>query len=680
MAARLSRLISRIPLLIALGLWPWERAAAQTASAAEIRRAGIFRLGELLRLGDRWDRVTVDEYVWRGAPASTPALEDDAWAVLVDGLPLDPGLLGVTALERLPLDLGAIDSLEFGEAPRLASGILADRGMLRLRTVRPARGLSARGRYATGAETGDPGPFEFVPPGRRNRDRYGHDASLGAAYGGKRWYLAAGLGLGVHILTDPAIADRQQASGRLRIERAAPSLRLGLDRWGGAHKLLLGRSRLDDSFRLEAFGAELPVRSTFGYAGVTGTFPLGSSELRYRLAGEAAEVRSLVGAIERALDFERRSLRAEIEMAFGASSRDLIGLGVWHRKVRTPYALNDDPILGFRSFGSVGWRPATSISQRLSLALDIGAGAAGAGVILEQEWRAGPRDAVSLVLSASRPLREDDEGLYALTARGYGWLAEAGIPVSFEGDDDAPRAASVHAAWRRVLARGLALRLSGFYQAFTADYLARRELSFDSERLAWRGPVRLLSGRRGEAGGLQVEADGRLNSRLGARVSYRLRRVISGGGPIEDAWDRVPQHTARLYLAYTPVPGLELWGGLWYRGGTRWADYANTSLDATTPRVLSLDVSVQKELWHRRLRASLALRNLFNSPLRFHPEGATAGRAATLTVETMFPGRRDGRSRPRSSAEARGGEATGHPLTPPRSAPCCECPRAGCPR
>ncbi len=681
MAARLSRLTVVVPLLFILGPWSWPRTtAAQTSSAEEIRRAGIFRLGELLRLGDRWDVVTVDEYAWRGAPALAPPLEDDAWTVLVDGLPVDPSLLGVTTLERLPLDLGAIDTVEFAEAPRLASGILADRGLLRLRTVRPEPGLSARGRYVTGSETGDPGPFEFVPPGRRNRDRYGHDASLAAAYGGGSWYVTGGLGLGVHIATDPAIADRQQASGRVRIERTAPSLRLGLNAWGGTHTLLLGRSRVDDSFRLEAFGAELPAHSTFDYAGVTGSRPLGSSELRYRLTGEEAEIRSSAGTVEPALDFERTSLKAEIEMSFGGAGRDLIGLGLWHRNVRTPYPLADDPALGFRSFGSIGWRVAASISQQLSFAVDVGAGAVGAGAILEQDWRVGPRDAVSLVLSANRPLREDDEGLYALSARGYGWLQDAGVPVSFEGADEAPRAAVVNAAWDRVLRGGLVFRLSGFYQAFTADYLAPRELSFDPGRVAWRGPVRLVSGRRGEGGGLQVGGGGRLSRVLTARVSYRVRWVISGAEPIEDAWNRVPQHSVRLHLAYAPVPGLEVGGGVAYRGATRWADYVDTSLDPTTPRAISLDLSVQKELWHRRLRAGLALRNLFNSPLRFHPEGATAGRAATLTVETMLPGRRAGRSRSRSSVEARGGEATGRRATPPRSAPCCECPEAGCPR
>lgn len=686
MAARFSRLT--VPVLLVLIVWFSPGAVSaqtarpphwgQTVTAEEMRRAGIFRLGEVLRLADRWDVLSMDEYTWRGAPAPMTPFEDDAWTVLVDGLPLDPGLLGVAALERLPLHLDAIDSLEFVEAPRLASGVLADRGLLHIRTRRPAPGLSVEARYTTGSETGDPGPFEFVPPAPENRDRYGHDAGLAAAYGGGAWYVAGGLGLGEHITTDPAIAGRLAPSGsRTRIERTAPSLRLGLNAAGGIHTLLLGQSRLDDNFRLEAFGTELPARSTLDYAGLTGSAPLRSSELRYRLTAEGAEVQSSVGTVEPRLDFGRTTLKAEVELALGGTGgHDLVGFGVAHRNVRTHYVLRDDPALVFRTFGSLGWRLTESIGQRLSLELEAGAGDFGAGVILEQEWRASAREAVSLVLAGNRRLREDDEGLYALTARGYDWLRDAGVPVVFEGPDDAPRAATVTAAWERVLAGGLALRLTGFYQAFTADYLARRELSFDSQQFAWRGPLRLESGRRGEVGGLQLGGEGALSRVLAVRASYRVRWVISGGAAIEDAWDRVPHHSSRVHLAYTPVPGLALWGGLAYRGETRWAEYPGAV--GSTPRALSLDLSVGKEFWDRRLRASLALRNLFDSSVQFHPEGATAGRAAFITVETVLPARRRAvRSRSRSSAAARDGEATGRRSRPPRSVRCCGYPGAG---
>ncbi len=638
-------------LLLALAIlcWPAESGAqwaaagdstwGYTLAAEEIRRAGVFRLGAVLPLADGWDVLTLDEYTWRGAPPRSIPFEDDAWTVLVDGLPIDPGVLGVTALERLPLDLAAIDSLTFTEAPRLASGILAERGLLEIRTRRPAPGFSVGGRFATGQETGDPGPFEFVPPGRPNRDRYGHDAGLSAGYAANdgTWYVAAGVGLGLHIASDPTIGPRLAATGSdLRIERTAPSLRAGLNALGGSHTMLAGHSELDDIFRIEAFGGELPARSTLDYAGVTGVVPAQSLALRYRLTAEEAHMRSFAGLVEPRLEFERTILRAELEAHSGGVDRgDYFGLGVIRRDLSTQYALEDNPATVLRTFGSMGWRLGSTLTQRVSFAVEVGVGDVGGGIVLEQRWRPGSHDAISVALSANQPLPKDEDGLYALTAHGFGWLSDAGVPVALEGPDEDYRAASVDAAWERALSKSLSLRVAGFYQALTADRLARRELSFDDERLAWRGPVTLLSGARAQVAGVELSGGGRLSPTLSVYLSHRVRSVLEGGAAARGAWRRLPRQASRVNLTYTPVRGLDLWGGLAYRGGTRWTEYPES--EAHIPGTVALDVSIHKELWNGRLRGGLELRNLLNSRTRFHPEGAAVGRAAFLTVETSLP-------------------------------------------
>lgn len=615
MAARLSRLIP-----VALALAALAAAAdsgwGQTVTAEQIRQAGVFRLGEVLRLADGWDIMTVDEYTWRAVPAGLVPFEREAWAVLVDGLPVNPELLGVTALERLPLDLDAIDSLEFVHMPRLASGIFADRGLVRIHTRRPAQGARFRGGFSTGQETGDPGPFEFVPPARENRDRFGHEATLGASYGGSggRWWVAGGLGLGLHIAADPAIRQRVLTSGSdLRIERFAPSLRLGFDRGSGRHTLLLGRSDVDDAFRLEAFGVELPVESVLDYAGARGTIPLEGAELEYRLTAEHAEIGP-------PLEFERTSLGAEVEASFGSSADpDYVGLGVSRRDRST-----------LRAFGSFGWPLGSAVRQRGSLVLEGGAGRLGAGAMLEQEWRASPRDAVSLVLAAGRPRRDDDDDAP------YDWLAAAGVPVTAEGPDEEARSLAVHAGWERVFRQGLTLQLTGFYRAFTADRLERRELSFDSLRLAWRGPVTLVSGARGEAAGVEILGTAALSRSFSIRGRHRMRWRIAGAAAVREAWDRLPGHASQAHLTYAPVPGFSIWGGVTSRGRTRWPEYPDS--EGIIPGAIALDFSIHKRVWDGRFEASLALRNLLNSRLRFHPEGGTAWRAAIITLRTALPG------------------------------------------
>ncbi len=611
----------------------------QVVTRAEIERAGVMRLGEVMRLARRWDVVTVDEYTWRAAAGALEPLQDDGWAVMLDGHELEPALLGVLALERLPVDPGALDSVVFTAAPVLAAGALRGRGLVELYTSRPRPGPSARARYATGSETGDPGPFAFLPGAVPNRDRFGHDAALGLAYGGRRWHVAAGLGLGVHVATDPAIAARLAATGRFpRIERTAPSLRAGFSSAAGAHEALAGRSTLDDWIRIEAYGAEIPIRSTLDHAAAGGWIGVGGSRLSYRTGYERSQLASTLGPL---LAMEHRVARAELAVSRGGVDRARrAGMALVHRDTRVAGGLGDPTTLELRTFGALAWRPGSAHGQELALSAGVAGGELIGGAALIHRWRAGRFDDLVLLLAVDLP-SPAGTGLWSLAQRGDPWLGNAGVVSSIDSGAPRARQASVDLGWAHHVSPRLSLSGGLFYRAFRSGFLARRELGFDTDLLAWRGPVEVVAGRAGQVGGISAGAELAVGSKASVSAWYRARAVLSGGGAVRAAWSAHPVHAGGLDLRYAPARGFELTGQARVRGAIDRAEYAGTgplaAAGARTGAAVTADLGAHKWLWGRRVRAGLVARNIFDARDVTHPEGGGTSRAFVLTAEAMVP-------------------------------------------
>jgi hypothetical protein len=643
MAARLPRLTA--PLLALAALAAGARGAAaqaewsaagwrQLVTRADIERAGIMRLGELVRLARGWDVVTVDEYTWRASPGALAPLEDDAWMVTLDGHRLEPALLGVLALERLPIDLGGIDSVVFVAAPSLAAGTMAGRGVLQIHSARPAPGPQARARFTTGAETGDPGPYAFLPGAVPNRDRLGNDASFGLAYGGRGWHADLSLGLGVHFAADDAIRDRLLASGPFpRIERAAPSLRVAV----GDHRFSVGRSGIDDWFRLEALGVEFPVHSTLEHAGLDGRLGAGATRFGYRLGYERSALESLP-FVQPALQLATRTIRADL--AVEAPNRRA-GIGAAHTTVLRPSQVRESRTLELHAFGEQRWRIGAAHDQTMTVTLAAAEDAIGAAALFLHRWRASGRGTASLLLSLDQPLPAGDASLWSLVSRGFPWLGDADVPVRIDSGGPRARQAGADLAWSHRVSASFTVSAAALYRAFRSGYLADRELDFDADRLAWRGPVDVVAGHTGQSAGFALGTEVSAGNRATLRGWYRYRAVLSGGDEVRDAWSALPRHAGAVDAAFAPVPSLELDARLALRGTIDRAEYraadALELIGARTGAALTAELGVQKWLWRRRLRARVSARNLFDARDVTHPEGGSARRAFVVAAEGRFP-------------------------------------------
>ena len=645
MASRLPRLIPALAALAvaAAGAAPAQVAPARTGlgrdvvTRAMIEDAGLLRLGEVVRLAPQWSATTVDDFTWRAGPRSHLPGGDDAWTLLVDGRPVDVGGLGVVSLERLPIDLASIDSIVFISSPVLEGGVYASAGLVHIHTRRPGHGASALGRVGFGSETGDPGPFAFLPDGRQNRDRYGHESAVEGAVARGRWYAAGSYGASVHLPTDPLILPRMYAASvhTPRIERKAPALRLGLDGAGGGHHLLAGGSRIDDWMRLDAVGVEVPVRSTLTHVSAAGALRAPRFDLGYRAGIERSRIASVPRTTAPPLDLEWRTIRGTIEARPSAAEGRRLGLSFVRRSLlrHEAQALRRDTEIG--AFGELTLRSSATVRHHVAASVSSRGHGAEGGAVLATSFGG----AATLRVSASRTRAVLAMGLLELASRGEPWFGEAGAQLELPPDDAMVRAAAVELAWATRAGRRTNLSSSAFLRAFDGAITLRRDLAWDPVYRAWRGPV-LADQASGRLAGGHLGVRHRASSTLDAAADVHLVQAF-GDSAFRRGAEPVPSLRSVVSTAWRPVTGFGLRGELEIESARRWPDYDAAApgpgkARAVQPAGATVSLSAWKTFFDGRIRGQLAARNLTGRRIILHPEGRASALAFVFLLGASF--------------------------------------------
>lgn len=619
--------------------------ARQVIDAERLRAAGVLRLSDVLRLLDDWAITSVEGFTWRASPRGLGSFEDSGWIVMVGEQRIGLELFGVRSLDRLPITITQLDSVEVLAAPQQTFGQLADRGVIRFHLREPGPGVSLSVLSETANETGDPGPFRFTPLETPNIDRIGSGVfgTVGYAMGGG--YVEVAAGWRERFVTDPPIRRRNfdiTTEHHPIIVQSAASLRAGWDLGdAGRHRLLLGRTWTRDYFFLPAFGREVPSESPFTHLGLDGNVRLSDrTGLRYRAAYETNELADHPNDLGLDFDFRLDRWNAALEATHDVpDGRIRLGAGWRGASAETRFDLSDDDLQLLDLYAEAAYRTTPSLSHRASVSLAAGGEEVGFRGLLAQEWRPGARHRVIASLAYSERLPEEDERVWLWQRRGYGFLAENGIDVTFDGEPRTARLVSGDVGWRLDVTPSLRLDADAYLRIHSDVTLDERDPSFDRDDGTFSGPIRVSSGLDGQIAGGGLSAHWRPLPGLAARGGYRYQAALGGDDLFKDTWRAVPRNRFDATLLYTPVPNLTLWGTARFRSPTFWNDYrgaAERSDGAYRERVdesFTLDLAAQKWFWRRRLRLHIAAYNILDDPTPFHPIGVAYGLSFLAQLE-----------------------------------------------
>jgi hypothetical protein len=657
-----------------------------------LRASGATRLTDILRLLEDWNPTTVDGFTWQMSPFGLDGHQTQAWVVMVDGLRVDIGQFGVSSLNRVPVNLSQIDSVEVLDLPQLHHGEFVDAGLIHIHTRGAGSpGFGGEGSVASGNPTGDPGPWRYTDEATPNVDKIGPDfwadaryrANVGSAARGEEpategRFVAgeAGYVQRRHYPTREGVRLRNlnMAAGDYpQINVYAPSARLQARLLGGDHHVYAGYSKFEDFFFFKPYGREIPVTTRFVVGGVNGVFGWGGGESDDSIRGGISDVAYRVVYSQNTIDYRRNSFDLNFDweqnvLSVGldagiTSSRRLrhrVGIGADYVWARTGYALTQDDFWLAKIYADtrVGWTP--RVQQVIGVSLRGGGNEAAFNAMTSCGWQAADRVRLEATAAYVERLPEQDGRIWFWQERGYDFLPDAGVVVDADGRLGTARRWSVDVSvaspgpmrWPAPsgspspAGKGpsvpLRWRFDAYYRGFLDQFVESQRFEFDPVEWAFSGPVELLTGQGGDVVGCQGMVETGRIPHVRLRTVYRYQRWISGDDAFRNLWAAVPRHHFRQRVSYTPVPGFALWGQLNYTSSSEWLDYRDAAAQSGgsyTSRVddfLTLDAAAEKWFWSRRLRGSLLFKDLFNQSPRYHPIGAALGLSAFIQVELML--------------------------------------------
>ncbi|MFC1529163.1 hypothetical protein ACFL41_00880 [Gemmatimonadota bacterium] len=610
---------------------PTEPASApftQIITAEMIESAGLVRLGELHLLIDGWDYSTIDHVHDVSDAASLSPFRSDGWTLLVDGQQIGMDLQGSKDLNLLPIALHDVDYIEVIEVPTIAAGTLSAHGVIHIHTRSPSAGISLRGSFWLGNETGDDGPYRYLESNTKNVDHTGAEVHSSLSMKSNRNWMRLSE-VSVHIpVTDRAIKPRIQGlyDPWPTINAIMLAARIHLESDRSTHDLSAMTSPIEDFIRHRDWGREIPTNTRLQSINANGSVRAGERTLlAYRLGWSGNRMQERANLQDLDYDWNLHILSAGLEaIGTGGGTRRSAGIRYEARLLDTGYDLRERDYSTFGGFVQVEGIGSTLWNHDVGLHLNLDGDDLLLSALLTSHLRINRRNAISGILSAgARSFRQDHPYWYWVDA-GYRFLS---LPDG-SGHREPSRYLTFDLLWRHNQEGGTALDIRGYYRQFTDVTLERSDFTFDPSAAAFSGSTSLSSGIMGEMAGLRVTAGQRISGHLDGSFSFDTRAVISGDDAIVERWDTRPAQLATLQLRYTPVSSFRLFLQASYRSATIWTEYDGAERSGglyseTIPSHWNIDFTANKWFWNHRVRGSLSIRNLLNQRFRYHPIGAT---------------------------------------------------------
>lgn len=648
-----------------------------------IQNSGLTRVGDIFLLLDNWRASTIDGYDWKAGANGLSPFQGQSWTLMLDGQKVDIDVFGTNNLNLLPVTLDQIDSLVVVSHPQLHSGEFADRGLIHIYTHRPQGGMSFRAALMGGNETGDPGPYRYTPLSSPNVDGIGPDASytLGIAYG--KWYALGNFATQIHFFQDPAMRERntqilqlpssntyiddspsrrsrgiQSIPGRFGFDEVFPgmrkvatSLKTGIQTDVGRLDAFFGYSHARRYFLFfQPLGREIPVDNDYLHTGATGSLSLSPRlSVLCRLKYASNKIDEYPNALGADFDWERQVLSLNAEGDFDRGSLQVTAGGLLRRaSLNTHFELDDDSYDFGRVYGSVGYDISDQMRQRLSLSGSFSSGEHAGNASLTNHLRVNARHALSLQLSYSERLFEEDNSLWYWAARGYDVLDSLSVGYTINGDIGKSSLLASDLEWRMEIFNDCTGGLAVSYRHFGDAYFERQAFAFDSSSCSFSSPVVVETGKGGEVFGVHLSADMTTPGFLQHHVFYNYQAAMTGDDVFKNVWESVPRHRMGYRFTYSPSSVFRVWGMLSHLSSATWKDYSGIdgktcvstlSSDTYYASVKSstvLDLQLQRWFWHRRIRGDFICRNVWNEELQYHPIGASFDLTFYLQLKFVF--------------------------------------------
>ncbi|MCP4580760.1 MAG: hypothetical protein GY839_04035 [candidate division Zixibacteria bacterium] len=619
----------------------------QVITSEMINQAGITRLSDIFFLIDDWDGFTIDSFNWRAVANGLNPIQNQNWLIMLDEQEIDIDLFGIKNINMLPVTLSRIDYIEIISRPQIHHGEFVDCGLIHIHTFTPESKLSFKAGTSTGSETGDPGPYRYTEFRTDNVDRQGHRFYLDISRNNNDRYIQIGLFSGWRYLTDSDIRDRYLSISNYQMDELeffSPSLKIGGDLLGGRHDLFAGYMSYDDFYFLKPYGREIPVEHFFSLAKFQSAIALNSrSNVYYRFGFIDNDLNHPENSAIPDPDWRHRHIKTSIQIDRATESyQGKLGIGIKYVFPKTMYDLQDEKQLILNLYSELKYKLKDRLNQQLGIGIFRVDDNLGAKLSLINHMKINEDQDIDLALAYSERLIGETDNIWYWSERGYDFLNDNGVTYDKDGNIDKSRKFTADLTWRSRPNESVSMKFDLYHRYFFDLYLEQQTYQFDSLTHAISAPIEILSNQTGHVAGIRASLEARLLPYLSNKSSCRFQEAFAGDPAFAEAWETVPSLIIHNTLSYRPVSNFSIQAVLRYRNATRWADYRDVEIQSDglyrfkVPGSLSLDLEFMKLFRDQKIRGSLAIRNILNDELRYHPMGISLDLRYFVRLEFLF--------------------------------------------
>lgn len=599
----------------------------------DLREAGVMRYSDLFSLLNNWRSLTLDGYNWFSGASGTSAVGEQNWEILLDGVPMEFGISGMKSINMFPLSIDLVDYIEISEKSVLVDGRMVTQGVIYIHTIAPEDDLNVDVRLNIGNETGDPGPYRYTEYSSLNVDKIGPDFAIDVGYNAGNWYFTNSVTFQQHFPTDERIYDRVQAlwEEHPKIKTATEGL---LFRWTGnrwSHSFT-GAYVLDETFRfMEVASREIPFEHLYYQLNwdtslkilEDWSWNLSINESRNILD----EIRILPpdGMLDELLS---RSVKLEWNnQTPGYNS--LFGLKYNSKKSMGDMGVLDSDVSMLRIYRRQQYPITENIHQDISLSVTVlDEDRIGLAGILETSWT-GNRLHAKTGVSAGRILREDMNSYWFPAGMQIQCDCYTVLEISDMMYPELENMAYV-SLWGEFgwdLNERLSLSLMLHADDRENIFITNQEIQFDStdgSTYTW------TSGQPDVSAG-DVRIDFQISQQI--MESFIQRFFVSWLESYRESAEYSFYSATRPKLQlqwrgeYSRPDRLSLWMVVRYQSESSWESYYQIAADSgglfsgKVKSFTSVDITLQKFLWEKRISTQIVIRNLFSSTQIMHPIG-----------------------------------------------------------
>ncbi len=612
----------------------------------ELRESGFSLLSDIFMLASEWDAVTIDGFTWQAVPHGLSYDWQPQWTVMLDGQSIDLNVLGTTNINRLPVTLNQIDYVEIISSPHIHEGIFTYGGLIHIHTIKPNPGLSVSYRFNIGNETGDPGPYKRTELGTINIDRLAENHSFDILYRNGSIYLSGSIWGGWHFPTDKYVRKRNgiiNNNNRLLMTIIAPSFKITRESDNSMIEFLQAASWFEDLFFFKQYGREIPVKFFMAHSGINGSFTaINNTHIGYRFYFTDNELTKKENSQDLDFGWKQNRLTAEIEASRSVSIYKLkLGLGVERFSVSTDYELARSNLTTGKLYGVIYTRLADKIYHEMGLTIQRSSEHTSVKGYIGNRWDVFSINAIETCFSYSNRPFVEDNNIWYWSDKGYNFLEDNGIDVTFDGSIDASKTFAGDISWLTDF-NNLSIQLSSYFKYFRNLYLEDQCFQFNPDEYSFYSPIEIVTDQNGKVGGLQASIKHKFNQMTSHSLYYRFQDIIGGDELFKNIWRKIPIHQARYTFLYRPVNDFSSKVMLTYRGSSEWNEYRDISnqtggmYNSSLKEILTLDLAFQKWFWHRKLCGNIFFRNILNDEIRHHPIGAAFDLSWFVQINMML--------------------------------------------